>query len=52
LAIKNLTFARKPHGLIEGSAKGIPGTAHILGSLYLEGRPFVFALIDMLVKKP
>ena len=45
-------FARKPHGLNERSAKGILGTTHILGSFYLEGRPFVFAMIGMLMKKP
>ena len=45
-------FARKPHRLIEGSAKGILGTTHILRSLYLDGRPFVFAMIGLLLKKP
>ena len=46
-----LPLARKPYLLVQRSTKGVPGATSGTGFLYLQGWPFVFAVIYMLMKK-
>ena len=46
-----LPLARKPHTIVERSTKSVTGATSGTGILYLQGWPFVFAVIYMLMKK-